>query len=264
MITKEILKQIAPTANTKVITDLEKYFDKWLSKSSINTQLRVCHFLAQCGHESDHFKTLEEYASGAAYEGRKDLGNTQPGDGKRFKGRGIIQLTGRANYTECSRDLGIDLVNNPEIGEDPEVSVRTAIWFWEKRNINRFADKDDVFGVSKTINGINRKTGLPNGYEDRKDKLARAKKALKDFDGFESKEEPKQDDPLNIVVAKKGDKSDYVKDLQQMLINKGSKIVADGDFGPKTEEAVKGFQNWSKIPATGQIDTRTLNELMKP
>jgi putative chitinase len=257
MITKEILKQIAPASKDKIISDLEKYFDKWLSKSSINTYLRVCHFLAQCAHESDQFKTLEEYASGAAYEGRKDLGNTQTGDGRRFKGRGIIQLTGRANYTEASNDLGVDLVNNPELAEDPEISVRTAIWFWEKRKLNQFADKDDVTTITKRING-----GL-NGFEDRKDKLARAKKALKDFDGFDKKEEPVAKDPLNIVVAKKGDKSDYVKDLQQMLINKGSKIVADGDFGPKTEEAVKGFQNWAKIPATGQIDTRTLNELMK-
>lgn len=260
MITKETLKQIAPTAKDKIITDLEKYFDKWLSKSSINTYMRVCHFIAQCAHESDHFKTLEEYASGSAYEGRRDLGNTQPGDGKRFKGRGIIQLTGRDNYAEASKDLGIDLVNNPELAEDPEISVRTAIWFWEKKRINRFADKDDIFGVSKTINGINKKTGLPNGYEDRKDKLARAKKALKDF-GVTT---PPAPEVLNIVVAKRGDKSDYVKDLQQMLIKKGSKIVADGDFGPKTEEAVKAFQSLVKLSSTGQIDTNTLNELLKP
>ena len=260
MITKEILKQIAPASKDKIITDLEKYFDKWLSRSSINTYLRVCHFIAQCAHESDQFKTLEEYASGAAYEGRKDLGNTRTGDGKRFKGRGIIQLTGRANYAEASNDLGVDLVNNPELAEDPEISVRTAIWFWEKRKLNQFADKDDVTTITRRING-----GL-NGFEDRKDKLARAKRVLKDFDfvNFGKEKKEVKSEPLNIVVAKRGDKSDYVKDLQQMLINKGSKIVADGDFGPKTEEAVKGFQNWAKIPATGQIDTRTLNELMKP
>lgn len=259
MITKELLKQLAPLSKDKIITDLEKYFDKWLSKSSINTYLRVCHFLAQCGHESDQFKTLEEYASGSAYEGRKDLGNTKPGDGKRFKGRGIIQLTGRANYTEAGKALGLDLVGNPELAEDPEVSVRTAIWFWENKKLNQFADKDDVTTITKRING-----GL-NGFDDRKSKLATAKKVLKNFDFStfgKAKEEVKQD-TLNIVVAKKGDNSDYVKDLQQMLINKGFKIVADGNFGPKTEEAVKGFQNWAKLPATGQIDTNTLNELMK-
>lgn len=260
MITKEILKQLAPASKDKIITDLEKYFDKWLSKSSINTYLRVCHFLAQCAHESDQFKTLEEYASGAAYEGRRDLGNTQPGDGKRFKGRGIIQLTGRANYAEAGKAMGIDLVGNPELGEDPETSVRTAIWFWENKKLNQFADKDDVTTITKRING-----GL-NGFDDRKDKLAKAKKVFKDFDfaNFGKEKVEVKPDPLNIVMAKIGDKSDYVKDLQQMLINKGSKIIADGDFGPKTEEAVKGFQNWAKIPATGQIDTRTLNELMKP
>lgn len=258
MITKEILKQIAPASKDKIITDLEKYFDKWLSKSSINTYLRVSHFIAQCAHEADQFKTLEEYASGSAYEGRRDLGNTQPGDGKRFKGRGIIQLTGRANYTEASKDLGVDLVNNPELGEDPEISVRTAIWFWEKRKLNQFADKDDVTTITKRING-----GL-NGFEDRKNKLAKAKAALKNFDFTDFGKEEVKSDPLNIVMAKIGDKSDYVKDLQQMLINKGSKIVADGDFGPKTEEAVKTFQNWFKLPITGQIDTRTLNEMMKP
>lgn len=265
MISERVLKNIAPESDPKIIQDLEKYFDKWLTNSSINTYLRICHFIAQCAHESDGFKTLEEYASGKAYEGREDLGNTQPGDGKRYKGRGIIQLTGRANYAEAGKDLKIDLVNRPDLGTDPEISVRTAIWFWEKKKLNQFADKDDVTTITKRING-----GL-NGFDDRKKKLARAKEILKTFDKTATPEpapvpvdQPKPEEPLNIVAAKKGDNSDYVKDLQQMLIKKGSKIEADGDFGPKTEKAVKAFQKKMKLTQTGQIDTNTLNELMKP
>jgi putative chitinase len=257
MITKEILREISPSAKDSIITDLEKYFDKWLSRSSINTYLRVCHFLAQCAHESDHFKTLEEYASGSAYEGRKDLGNTRQGDGRRFKGRGIIQLTGRANYIEASADLDLDLVNNPELAEDPEVSVRTAIWFWEKRKLNQFADKDDITTITRRING-----GF-NGFEDRKKYLARAKRVLKDEDFTSFGKSDSEEDDKNIVLAKRGEVSDYVKDIQNLLINKGAKITADGNFGPKTEEAVKDFQRWSNLAATGRVDVATMNALMK-
>ena len=84
-------------------------------------------FMAQCSHECAHFKTMEEYASGADYEGRSDLGNNQPGDGRRFKGRGYIQLTGRANYRTVGRAIGVDLENNPKKAEEPKICRKDSV-----------------------------------------------------------------------------------------------------------------------------------------
>ena len=253
MITKEVLKQIAPNSNDRIISDLEKYFDKHMAKYEVNTYLRVCHFIAQCAHESASFTTLEEFASGSAYEGRRDLGNTQRGDGVRYKGRGIIQLTGRANYRTFGKSLGYDLEGNPELAEQPEISVLTALEYWKSRGLNAFADRDDITTITRRING-----GL-NGFEDRKKYLERAKRVLKNVDFS-----PKNNTNLNIVVAKRGDNSNYVRDLQMMLIRKGYiKIAADGDFGPQTEAAVRDFQKSKALEVTGQIDTNTLNKLME-
>lgn len=96
----------------------------------LDNSLRLIHFLAQLAHESGNFRYMEEIASGAAYEDRKDLGNTQVGDGKRFKGRGPIQLTGRANYRKYGQQLGIDFENNPEIVALPSIGLLVACKFW--------------------------------------------------------------------------------------------------------------------------------------
>jgi len=136
----------------------------------ISSPLRQAHFLAQLGHESGGFVYAEELASGDAYEGRTDLGNTQPGDGRRFKGRGLIQLTGRANYTAYGKAIGKDLTAHPElVATDPVLAVDAACWFWETRKINALADADNVEAITRRING-----GL-NGFEDRKAYLRRAK-----------------------------------------------------------------------------------------
>ena len=136
------------------------------------TPLRAAHLVAQLAHESDRFRALEEYASGAAYEGRKDLGNTQKGDGKRYKGRGVIQLTGRANYRRAGEYLGLDLERQPDLAALPAVAYQTAAFYWLDRGINAKADRDDVKGVTKLING---KT---NGLRDRKALLSAAKHAF--------------------------------------------------------------------------------------
>lgn len=138
----------------------------------ITSTLRKAHFLAQVAHESDSFRTATEYASGAAYEGRRDLGNIRPGDGRRFRGRGLIQLTGRANYAEYSMAAYGDprCVDHPEMLSELPDAALAAGWFWQSRNINALADKDDVVAVTKKINGGT------NGLEDRKKRLAQAKK----------------------------------------------------------------------------------------
>ena len=136
------------------------------------TPLRAAHFVAQLAHESDRFRALEEYASGSAYEGRKDLGNTEPGDGVRYKGRGVIQLTGRANYRQAGRYLGLDLERQPDLAALPAVAYQTAAYYWLDRGINAKADRDDVRAVTKLINGGT------NGLKDRKALLSAAKHAF--------------------------------------------------------------------------------------
>lgn len=131
--------------------------------------LRMAHFMAQLVHESGSFRYMEEIASGAAYEGRADLGNTQPGDGKRFKGRGVLQLTGRANYRKFGRIIGIDLERHPEIAAVPSIGLHIALQYWRDRNLNALADADDVVAITRKVNG-----GV-NGLADRKAHLAKIK-----------------------------------------------------------------------------------------
>lgn len=262
MITKEMLRKLAPTAKEDIIAHLAENLDDQLAKYNINTYLRVCHFLAQAAHESAGFRTLEEYASGSAYEGRKDLGNVNPGDGKRYKGRGIFQLTGRSNYKTYGQKLGYDLEGKPELASDPLVSIKTACEYWNSKDLSKYADQDDVMTITKRING-----GY-NGIDDRKQYLLKAKAIIpKDLKLSTQKVTEVAPDPVNpivppIVVAKRGDVSPYVKDLQQMLVNKGALIKADGNFGPMTEQAVAEFQRKNGLKVTGSIDTDTLNKMM--
>lgn len=134
-----VLQGIMPAAND---TKAELYLPYLLTKMEdrkINTPLRRAHFLAQIGHESGALRYSEELASGAAYEDRSDLGNTEDGDGRRFKGRGLIQLTGRANYQAYGKSISIDLTvgeNWLRVARDPELAVDVACWFWETRKLN--------------------------------------------------------------------------------------------------------------------------------
>ncbi len=135
---------------------IEKYYAallQTLEKYGIMTPARICAFLAQIGHESDEFRAVEEYASGIAYEGRKDLGNTQKGDGIKYKGRGLIQITGRANYAQMSKDLGIDFIKNPHRLKEPFYACLSAGWYWDKHKLNTLADAGDFKAITKKING---------------------------------------------------------------------------------------------------------------
>lgn len=171
-ITREQLLDVMPTAKNRVDLYLANlnYFGKGFC---INTPQRWAHYLAQIAHESCELKYTKELASGKAYEGRKDLGNTKNGDGMRYKGRGLIQITGKANYEKYKAFCGYDVVLHPELLEKPFGAVKSSMWYWLKHDLNTLADKDDLKGITKVING-----GL-NGYEDRKKYLIRAKKTLK-------------------------------------------------------------------------------------
>ncbi|MFN3892019.1 MAG: glycoside hydrolase family 19 protein [Beijerinckiaceae bacterium] len=162
----EALKALGPNGKRDIINALASAAPRILAQYGITTPLRLAHFWAQASHECAGFRTMYEYwgptAAQKRYEGRKDLGNTQPGDGFRFRGRGIFQLTGRFNYADMSRKLGLDLVAKPDLAADPEVALRIACEYWKSRNLNALADKNDIVAITKKINGGT------NGLADRR------------------------------------------------------------------------------------------------
>lgn len=162
-------------------------FAPWLAQACdhyrINTAQRLAAFLAQVGHESGSFQWVREIATGQAYEGRRDLGNTQTGDGPRYRGRGLIQITGRDNYRATADRLQTvgapDFEHFPEALEEPEWAAWSAADWWAAHGCNELADADQVDRISKTINRGNPDAKLPaNGAEDRRRRWERAKSAL--------------------------------------------------------------------------------------
>ena len=135
-----------------------------MRERDILTLRRTAAFLAQLALESGELRYFRELATGEAYEGRLDLGNTEPGDGVRYKGRGPIQLTGRANYRAAGRALNLPLEAQPELVETPAVGFRVAAWFWESRQLNHWADMGTVESFREITRRIN---GGRNGLEQR-------------------------------------------------------------------------------------------------
>ncbi|EKY30618.1 chitinase class I [Brevundimonas diminuta 470-4] len=142
----------------------------------LDSGLRLAHFMGQCAHESGGFRFMQEIwgptQAQRGYEGRADLGNTQPGDGRRYQGRGPIQLTGRANYRRVGRQIGIDLERHPEIVSHPSIGLLVGCFYWSDRKLNARADADDLLGLTKAINGGT------NGLEDRRRRTAQAKELI--------------------------------------------------------------------------------------
>lgn len=246
-----VLVQIAgpPTskAQNAIFAGWAPVLTPYLTKYEINTPLRIAHFLAQCAKESDGFRTMEEYATGGAYEGRKDLGNTLPGDGVRYKGRGPIGLTGRGNYKRVGDILGIDLINNPERAAEPAVGLLTACEFWKEKNINPVADRDNVISVTHLVNGGE------NGLADRKMYLARAKLAVQAAAAGTIAQPFSSSTP----TLHRGLSSEAVGSLQQMLSFLGWPVAIDRDFGPGTETAVKGVQITFGLTSDGIVGPKT-------
>jgi putative chitinase len=129
---------------------------KAMAEFDINTPIRQAAFMAQILHESCSLRYVKELASGEDYEGRKSLGNMQKGDGKRYKGRGLIQITGRINYTAVMLALNLDCLEKPELLETPENACRTAAWWWKAHGLNEIADlniDESFIRITKRING---------------------------------------------------------------------------------------------------------------
>jgi Predicted chitinase len=174
-ITASHLKAIEPTITKYRIDKFLGPINRAMEKFGITEPEVQAMFLAQIMHESGAFRYVEEIASGKAYEGRKDLGNTQPGDGVRFKGRGLIQITGRANYKAVSEALEQDFVSNPELLEEPENAALSAAWFWNSRGLTEVAKSNTEAAFRLVTRRIN---GGYNGLADRLKYWVRAKKAL--------------------------------------------------------------------------------------
>ena len=142
-ITAEQILAIVPDAEPVRVEALLPHLNRAMVEFSINTSLRQAYFITTVTYESDSFNVLQEFASGTDYEGRSDLGNTNLGDGVKFKGRGLIQITGKANYQACSNALGVDLITHPERLTDYDLACRSAGWFWASNGFNEEADKDE-------------------------------------------------------------------------------------------------------------------------
>ena len=252
----------------------------------INTPKRIAAFIAQCGHESGGWRTFsenlnysakaldavfgkyfvragrdaEEYArqpekiANVVYANRMDNGDTDSGDGWRYRGRGPIQLTGKANYTAFSEDMDVDAVDDPDqVSDDKKIALMSAIWFWNKNGLNRYADSSDIKTMTKRING---------GYIGLEDRIHHWKVALAAMgemhdDLHESDDEDDSFDLDDIGVLRKGAKGEGVKLMQEAL-----GISADGDFGPGTERALKEWQAANGLVADGIAGPATLGELL--
>ena len=164
-ITPQQLLQILPNAGTKAIV-FAPALNSAMEMFQIEGGKRIAAFIAQIGHESGQLRYVREIwgptQAQARYECRADLGNTSTGDGFRYRGRGLIQITGRANYESCGKALGMNLIKYPEQLEQPQYACLSAAWFWTSRGLNSLADAGKFEIITRRING-----GI-NGLADRR------------------------------------------------------------------------------------------------
>ena len=179
-INQQQLLQILPNAGAKAGV-FAPALNTAMQRYQIVGTNRVAAFIAQIGHESGQLVYVREIwgptAAQRGYEGRADLGNTVAGDGLKFRGRGLIQITGRANYAKCGEALGLDLINHPELLEQPQYACMSAAWFWATNGLNTLADAGDNANIGSIIN-TGRKGRVPNGAQDRAALYAKALKVL--------------------------------------------------------------------------------------
>jgi len=281
--TKEHLQEI-------ISADADDWYDalcEMLPKYGITTERRVAHFLSQCAHESGGFKRLEENLNYSAKalrsvfgryfgeppkadadeyarnpemianrvyndEYRKyKMGNVNEGDGWRFRGRGLKQLTGRYNYTKFGERVGMTAEEAAEYVATPSGAIESACWFWDTTKLNDIADTDNVVLMTKKINGGN------IGLEDRQKRYKHALQVL----GMDAEDLGVDDGFIgdiadDIGVLRKGCKGEGVKLMQEAL-----GVSADGDFGPGTERALKEWQSANGLVADGVAGPATFPKL---
>lgn len=255
-------------------------------KYQINTPRRIAAFIAQCGHESGGWKTFSENLNYSAkalnavfpkyfvragrdanayarqpekianivYANRMENGDTNSGDGWRYRGRGPIQLTGKANYRAFSADMGVDAVNDPDqVSENKKIALMSAIWYWNKNNLNQYADTGDIKTLTKRING---------GYIGLEDRIHHWEAALKELGESHSNTDAAYSDNdhvdhENYGVLRRGMRGEGVRIMQQAL-----GLAADGIFGPGTERALKAWQSANGLVADGIAGPKTLEKML--
>jgi len=282
--TKEHLQEI-------ISDDADNWYDalcELLPKYGITSERRVAHFLSQCAHESGGFKKLEENLNYSAkalravfgrYFGeppKRDadeyhrqpemianyvymdefrkykMGNVEEGDGWRFRGRGLKQLTGRHNYTKFGESIGMSAEEASEYVATSAGAIESACWFWDTNNLNSIADTDDVVKMTKKINGGN------IGLEDRQKRYKHAMEVLgMDADDLGTDDDSVEDIIDDIGVLRKGSRGEGVKIMQEAL-----GIGADGVFGPGTERALKEWQAANGLTADGIAGPATFAKLL--
>jgi putative chitinase len=283
-LTKEMLAQMIP-GNDKV----DMWYDAIVEifpKYEINTPERMAGFIAQCAHESNNFRSLEENlnysedallrvfgryfgkapkASASEYarnpekianrvyndEFRKyKMGNTQPGDGWMFRGRGLKQLTGRENYTKFGKTVKMSAEKAAVYVATEKGAIESACWFWKTSKLNAIADQCDIVKMTKKINGGD--IGLADRtsrYESAMELLTGKKPVLK--------KSSKKKGSVEYVTISIGDNNDTVKAVQAKL-----GLTADGIFGPGTKRAIKEYQTKSGLTPDGVAGPATLQKLL--
>jgi putative chitinase len=280
-ITEDQLAAMLPT--NREIAEWCKELNKAFPKHEINNARRIAGFISQCAHESRDFTAMEEnlnyskealervfpryFGAGkrnaAEYARNPEkianyvymdehrskagaLGNTQPGDGWRFRGRGLKQLTGRNNYARFAQAYGMTAEQASDWIETKEGALASALWFWTTNKLNPVADTGDVVALTKRINGGD--IGLA-------DRQARYNVAMQALTGTIPTRAPIS--AATTATLRRGSKGDAVKQMQQKL-----GIAADGDFGPGTEAAVRKWQAANGLVADGIVGPKTLAALM--
>lgn len=268
---------------------VEEYYDalcKALPKYNITTENRVAGFLAQCAHESNNFKVLQENLNYSAdglrrifpkyfrdvdpndyarqpqkianrvYANRMGNGSESSGDGWKYRGRGVIQLTGYDNYSRFAKDMGMSVDEVIDYLETVEGAIMSAAWYWNSRKINTAADANDIVKMTKLVNGGT------IGLEDRKKHYAHILEIFdteyEESDEEEVEEEEADSEKINInQVIKRGSKGPTVAAIQEAL-----GISADGVFGGGTEKALKTWQADNGLTADGIAGPKTLSKLL--
>jgi len=280
LITVEQLRAMIPT-NKEVEAWCEE-LNKALPKYDITTDQRIAGFISQCAHESMDFTAMSENLNyreetlnkvfpryfgpgkrnAAEYARNPEkianyvymdefrtskLGNTQPGDGWRFRGRGLKQLTGRDNYTRFAKDYDLTAEEAAVWVETKEGALASALWFWNTNKLNAIADTGNVAALTKKINGGD------IGLADRQARYTRAMAAL---GGKITAAAPAAATPSGGTL-RRGSNGDEVKKMQAKL-----GLAADGDFGPGTEAALKKWQAENGLTADGVAGPKTLAKLL--
>lgn len=258
-----------------------------LPRYGVDTAIRVAHFVSQCAHESNNFRTLEENLNYSAEvlervfpryfgPGKRDpreyarnpekianyvymdefrsrqgqMGNIQPGDGWRFRGRGLKQLTGRNNYTAFGKTLDMTAEEAAEYVATKKGALESALWFWDRNKLNVVADTGDVVRMTKIINGGD--IGLA-------DRQRRYEHAIRLFSGsvVQTTESLPSSSSTQYETVRVGSRGETVRLVQQKL-----GLAADGVFGPGTERAVKAWQAANGLAADGVMGPKSLARLL--